>query len=70
MQLVDDLEATYRRKGLQDYKGYVANLSEICDPDNAVQLITKVQVAPNNTNDNTLLLEALPSTPPRRRGQP
>jgi hypothetical protein len=38
----------------------VANLSETCDPDNAVQLITKVQVAPNNTNDNTLLLEALP----------
>ena len=51
---------TYRRKGLRDYKGYVANLSETCDPDNELQLITKVQVAPNNTNDNTLLLEALP----------
>ena len=60
LQSVDDLEATYRRKGSQDYKGYVTNLSETCDPDNAVQLITKVQVAPNNTNDNTLLLEALP----------
>ena len=60
LQSVDDPEATYRRKGSQDYKGYVANLSETCDPDNAVQLITKVQVAPNNTNDNTLLLEALP----------
>jgi hypothetical protein len=60
LQSVDDLEATYRRKGSQDYKGYVANLRETCDQDNAVQLITKVQVAPNNTNDNTLLLEALP----------
>jgi hypothetical protein len=60
LQSVDDLEATYRRKGAQDYKGYVANLSETCDPDNEVQLITKVQVAPNNINDNTLLLEALP----------
>ena len=60
LQSVDDLEATYRRKGSRDYKGYVANLSETCDPDNAVQLITKVQVAPNNTNDNSLLLEALP----------
>jgi hypothetical protein len=60
LQSVDDLEATYRRKGARDYKGYVANLSETCDPDNAVQLITKVQVAPNTTNDNTLLLEALP----------
>jgi hypothetical protein len=60
LQSVDDLEATYRRKASQDYKGYVANLSETCDPYNAVQLITKIQVAPNNTNDNTLLLEALP----------
>jgi hypothetical protein len=60
LQSVDDLEATYRRKGSNEYKGYVANLSETCDPDNALQLITKVQVAPNNTNDRTLLLEALP----------
>jgi hypothetical protein len=60
LQSVDDLEATYRKKGSQAYKGYVANLSETCDPDNELQLITKVQVAPNNTNDNTLLLEALP----------
>jgi hypothetical protein len=60
LQSVDDLEATFRRKGSKDYKGYVANLSETCDPDNEVQLITKVQVAPNNTNDNSLLLAALP----------
>ncbi len=60
LQSVDDLEATYRRKGSQDYIGYVANVSETCDPGNEVQLITKMQVAPNNTNDNTLLLEALP----------
>ncbi len=60
LQSVDDLEATFRRKGGRDYKGYVANLSETCDPDNALQLIIKVQVAPNNSNDNTLLLEALP----------
>src|SRR4030066_659143 len=32
LQSVDDLEATYRRKGLRDYKGYVANLSDTCDP--------------------------------------
>lgn len=61
LQSPDDLEATYRRKGSKDYKGYVANLSETCDPGNEVQLITKVQVAPNNTNDNTLLMEALPN---------
>ena len=60
LQSCDDLEATYRKKGVRTYKGYVANLSETCDPENEVQLITKVQVAPNNTNDNSLLLEALP----------
>ena len=38
----------------------MTNLTETCDPENALQLITKVQVAPNTTNDNTLLLEALP----------
>lgn len=60
LQSCDDLEATYRRKGPRGYKGYVANLSETCDPDNVLQLITKVQVAPNTTADNALLLEALP----------
>jgi hypothetical protein len=68
LQSCDDLEATlrqaqgrlYRRKGLRTYKGYVANLSETCDPENELQLITKIQVAPNNTNDNALLLKALP----------
>jgi hypothetical protein len=60
LQSVDDLEATYRKKGSRVYTGYVANLSETCDPDNELQLITKVQVAPNNVNDNTLLMEALP----------
>jgi hypothetical protein len=28
-------------------KGCVANLTETCDPQNEIQLITKVQVAPN-----------------------
>ena len=40
------MEATFRQKGGQ---GYVANLTETCDPDNELQLITQVQVAPNNT---------------------
>lgn len=60
LQSVDDLEATYRKKGRKKYKGYVANLTETCDPENELQLITKVQVAPNNINDNDLLVEALP----------
>jgi hypothetical protein len=36
-------------------------LTETCDPKNALQLITKVQVASNNTDDSCLLVEALPN---------
>jgi hypothetical protein len=61
LQSVDDLEATYRTKGTEHYKGYVANITETCDPENKVQLITKVQVAPNNVDDTQLLAEALPN---------
>ena len=61
LQSMDDLEATYRTKGGGHYKGYVANLTETCDPENELQLITKVQVAPNNVDDTQLLAEALPN---------
>ena len=60
LQSLDDLEATYRTKGNTSYKGYVANITETCDPQNELQLITKVQVAPNNVDDGQLLAEALP----------
>ena len=61
LQSVDDLEASYRTKGNAHYKGYVANLTETCDPENDLQLITKAQVAPNNVDDSQLLAEALPN---------
>ena len=61
LQSVDDLDATYRTKGTRHYKGYVANLTETCDPENELQLITQVQVAPNNVDDAQLLAEALPN---------
>jgi hypothetical protein len=35
-------------------------VSETCDPQNPLQLITKVQTAPNSTDDSQLLSEALP----------
>ena len=59
LQSLDDLEATFRRKGPADFKGYVANLAQTCDPENHLQLITQVQVAPNNVNDSTLLAEGI-----------
>ena len=61
LQSPDDLEATYREKRGQGYQGYVANVTETCDPENDLQLITKVQVAPNNRDDSQLLAEALPN---------
>ncbi len=61
LQSPDDLEATYREKRGKGYQGYVANLSETCDPQNPLQLITKVQTASNNTDDSQLLAEALPN---------
>jgi hypothetical protein len=60
LQSVDDLEASYRTKAQKQYKGYVANITETCDPENELQLITKVQVEPNNVDDTQLLDEALP----------
>ena len=61
LQSVDDLEATYRTKGTAHYKGYVANITETADPDNKLQLITKVQVDSNTTEDSQLLNAALPN---------
>ena len=60
LQSLDDLEASYRTKASKSYKGYVANVTETCDPTNELQLITAVQVAPNNTDDQVLLAEIIP----------
>jgi hypothetical protein len=57
LQSPDDVEATYREKGHKAYKGYVANLTETCDPDNKLQLITKAAVAPNCVDDAKLMEE-------------
>jgi hypothetical protein len=61
LQSPDDLEATFHKKNGREYKGYVTNVSETCDPANPLQLIAKVQTAPNVTNDDDLLIAAVPS---------
>lgn len=60
LQSLDDLEAGFRRKGNHSYKGFVGNISETCDPDNPLQLITQVQVQSNRVSDIELLQQALP----------
>ncbi len=59
LQSPHDPEATYREKNGERYRGYVTNISETCDPENPVQLITSVQTATNNTDDGQLLAQSL-----------
>jgi hypothetical protein len=59
LQSPDDWEATYRSKNNTGHRGYVANLTETCDPENKFQLINKVQVEPNNVDDADMLEGAL-----------
>lgn len=60
LQSPHDPDATYRVKGGAAHRGgYVVNLSETCEPENPVQLLTDVQVAPNQTDDGELLARSL-----------
>lgn len=60
LQSPDDWEATFREKRGQGYRGYIANLTETCNPENPLQLITYVQVGPNLTDDEQMAVDALP----------
>jgi hypothetical protein len=60
LQSPDDEQASYRKKRGQDYIGYVANVTETCDLENKLQLVMKVQVEPNTTEDAQMLAAALP----------
>lgn len=59
LQSPDDWEATYRSKRGEGYQGYVTNVTETCDPDNAVQLIVKVQTEANSTDDAVMLADVV-----------
>jgi len=57
LQSPDDLEATYRTKRKESYKGYVGLGVETCHPDNAINLVTQVDLATNNTDDSVVLVD-------------
>ena len=60
LQSPHDLEATYRVKGGKEFRGgYVVNVSETADAENPIQLITDVQVEPNQTDDAKLMEQSL-----------
>ena len=60
LQSPDDPEASYRSKRGEGYVGYVANITETSDGENAFQLILKVQVEPNTRDDAKMLAEIVP----------
>jgi hypothetical protein len=67
LQSPHDVEASYRKKNGEAYRGgYVAHVSETCDSQNDLQLITDIQVAKNVTDDGKLLQQAVENQ--ERRG--
>jgi len=57
-----DPESEYHQKADQKQKGYTVNITETCNPDNPINLITNVIVEPANTSDNKLMIPALENT--------
>ncbi|MBD3156213.1 DDE transposase [Candidatus Peregrinibacteria bacterium] len=55
LQSPDDIDATFRTKRGDNYRGQVVNITETANPENALNLITDVAVEPNNTDDSTIL---------------
>lgn len=57
----DDPDATYRLKEGEGYTGYVLHATETAHPDNSLQLIVDLALAPNNQDDSTILEDRLPT---------
>lgn len=59
LQSPDDIDATYRKKRTEHYKGQSVNVTETAHPDNALELITDVAVRSNKTDDSEILNDRL-----------
>lgn len=55
LQSPDDVDATYRKKRTEGYRGHVLTATETCNPENELQLITDVHVTANNRDDSVEL---------------
>ncbi len=55
LQSPDDIDATFRTKRGDNYRGQVVNITETANPENALNLITDVAVESNNTDDSIIL---------------
>lgn len=54
-----DSDATYRRKGNAEYRGYSTHAVETCDPENPVQAIVDVDTVTNIVDDASVLASNL-----------
>ena len=66
VQSIHDPEAAYRKKGkgtsTQTVNGYHANITETCDEDDPLNMITSVEVVPANVCENEFLQPAIEQT--------
>ncbi len=63
LQSPDDIDATYRQKKGEHYKGFTINGTETANPDNPLQLITDISVNPNNVDDSPDFMQGKNSEP-------
>ncbi len=61
LQSPDDLDATHRKKDGESFQGFVLHATETAAPENPLQLVTDVAVAPNNRDDSRILHDRLPA---------
>jgi hypothetical protein len=54
-----DPDATYRLKREEKHHGYSVHGTEICDPENKIQVITAIETVKNNVDDAKVLSETL-----------
>lgn len=56
----DDEQATFRTKRNEIAKGFTGHISETASPDNELNLITDLEVVPNNVDDAKILEKRMP----------
>jgi len=62
VQSPDDPDASYRKKGKQQVKGYSVNVTETISEDKSPDLITQVQVEKATVADNDFMADAIKKT--------
>ena len=59
LQSPDDIDATYRTKRKQSYRGQSGNVVETAGKENKINLILDLSIAPNNVDDSVVLNKRL-----------